>query len=155
MYKLVGDLLIYKKLIKTSSNTEIWILNPQLIVLLSVVGLSLQQDDGSATVLRFDNVIGPETGQYEYAYETSNGIKEEVCGKTFVFFSCLTNVISFIFLGARWGWKICQRIFRVHIPRRWSSPCRIHRWWQWLSTGRRSTSHAPSRCRQSNRVFEK
>lgn len=37
-----------------------------------------QNDESSATVLRFDNVIGPETGQYEYAYETSNGIKEEV-----------------------------------------------------------------------------
>lgn len=47
-------------------------------MLLSIVGHSLQQDESQAQVLRFDNVIGPETGQYEFAYETSNGIKEEV-----------------------------------------------------------------------------
>lgn len=74
--------------VKTGSNH--WhISHPQLIVLvLSIVGLSHQQDESEAQVLRFDNVIGPETGQYEFAYETSNGIKEEVRLSIFPCFHC-------------------------------------------------------------------
>uniref|UniRef100_A0A336LXK4 CSON006897 protein n=1 Tax=Culicoides sonorensis TaxID=179676 RepID=A0A336LXK4_CULSO len=53
----------------------------KIIILLSMIGISIQQDESQASVLRFDNVIGPETGQYEYAYETSNGIKEEAQGE--------------------------------------------------------------------------
>lgn len=45
-----------------------------------MIGLSVQQEEKDAQVLRFDNIIGQD-GEYEYAYETSNGIKEEVQGE--------------------------------------------------------------------------
>lgn len=45
------------------------------------MAIGLAQDESQAEVTRFDNVIGPDAGQYEFAYETSNGIKEEVQGE--------------------------------------------------------------------------
>lgn len=50
--------------------------------MITIIGLSAQQEEKDAAVLRFDNIIGVgQDGEYEYAYETSNGIKEEVQGQ--------------------------------------------------------------------------
>lgn len=55
------------------------------IILLQVLcivlfGLVRAQGDGQATILRLENLID-QNGYYEYSYETSNGIVEEVKGE--------------------------------------------------------------------------